>query len=147
MPPKSRTQRRAAFSGSLLTVPEPLPDDDPTQEASPKQALAAAPEPEPQSDKAPTAVPAKCEEPHSLPTTQEVPSPPTPEPNQPATAKRDRPPETVRLDKRASAELWDVYIQAKTADPFLSYRQFASGVVLDGLATHRRRQSRMSSDR
>lgn len=145
MPPKSRTQRRTAFSGSLLTVPEPLPDDDPTPETSSRQTLAAVPEPEPQSDKAPTAVPPEREEPNSVPTTKEAPSPP--EPNQPATAKRDRPPETVRLDKRASAELWDVYIQAKKADPFLSYRQFASGVVLDGLVAHRRRQNRVSPNR
>jgi hypothetical protein len=145
VPPKSRTQRRTAFSGSLLAVPEPLPDDEPTQVSSSRQALAAVPEPEPPSDKAPTAMPAEGEEPNSVPTTKEAPSPP--EPNQPATAKRDRPPETVRLDKRASAELWDVYIKAKKADPFLSYRQFASGVVLDGLAAHRRRQSRVSPNR
>jgi len=60
-------------------------------------------------------------------------------PNRPT---RERPPSTIRLDDRAGRELWDAYVKAKTQDPFLSYRQFASGVVLDGLATHRRREKR-----
>jgi hypothetical protein len=46
---------------------------------------------------------------------------------------RDRPP-ALRLSDHATTELWQAYLAAKQADPFLSYRQFASSIVLIGLA-------------
>lgn len=64
---------------------------------------------------------------------------------QPARSPRAHPPSTIRLAAQAGQQLWQAYLEAKHANPFLSYRQFASGVVLDGLAAHRRRQQRSSS--
>ena len=139
MPPKSRTGRHT-FGGNLLAVPTPQPDDDAPlsedttpvgEERSPVQRVDQTPVPEPVT-------------PRPQPTTTSPPTPdsarPTsPTPNRPV---REHPPSTIRLDDRAGRELWDAYVKAKTQDPFLSYRQFSSGVVLDGLATQRRREKR-----
>jgi len=57
-------------------------------------------------------------------------------------APRERPPGTIRLDDRAGQALWEAYVHVKTQDPFLSYRQFSSQIILDGLTAHRRRQQR-----
>ncbi len=51
-------------------------------------------------------------------------------------------PGTIRLNEQAGRSLWESYLEAKTDDPFLSYRQFASAVVLDGLASRQRRHKR-----
>lgn len=156
MPPR---KRGGTFSGSLLDVPTPLPDEDdrvgeePSEPSSPPAAV-LAPEPPPQAPEPPAPEPAA-----GAPDVQ-------PEPDAAASdetagrqpgsrrsrgsgaatsgASRERPPATIRLDDRAAPQLWDTYVEAKQADPFLSYRQFASGVVLDGLAAHRRRQQRSS---
>lgn len=56
---------------------------------------------------------------------------------EPGRTGRSGPPATLRLNEQAGAALWDAYLAAKQADPFLSYRQFASAVVLQGL--HRER--------
>jgi hypothetical protein len=40
------------------------------------------------------------------------------------------------LSERASEALWAAFVEAKNADPFLSYRQYASRIVQDGLAAH-----------
>lgn len=139
MPPKSRTGR-PTFGGNLLAVPTPLPDDDdapPSEDlvgeepSSPVQPVDQTPVPEP--------VPPQPHPTTASPDTPDSARPASPTPNR---STRERPPSTIRLDDRAGRELWDAYVKAKTQDPFLSYRQFASGVVLDGLATQRRREKR-----
>ena len=122
MPAKSRPGR-PTFGGKLLAVPTPLPDD----EAPPLQGSASA-----------------AEEPPPAPPTEPTPAPDHasaagPSPRRPT---RERPPGTIRLDDRAGQALWDAYVEAKTQDPFLSYRQFASQIILDGLTAHRRRHKR-----
>jgi hypothetical protein len=69
-------------------------------------------------------------------------SEPTPEPAAQRGTGGRKAPSTIRLDDRAGNPLYDAFLGAKQQDPFLSYRQFASGIVLDGLAAHRRRQKR-----
>jgi hypothetical protein len=141
VPPRSRTARGATFSGNLLAVPTPLPDDDeqepvgerapaneaprPLQEALPAQESETAAEDRPAATEDPTPDGAGGQ------TVQIRPG-------------RDRAPGTLRIDGRAGEPLWQAYIEAKSVDPFLSYRQFASGIVLDGLAVHKRRQKRSS---
>lgn len=114
MPAKSRPGR-PAFGGKLLAVPTPLPDDE---TPPPQGSASAAEEPPPAQPPEPT---------------------PAPSPRRPT---RERPPGTIRLDDRAGQALWEAYVQTKTQDPFLSYRQFASQIILDGLTAHRRRHKR-----
>jgi hypothetical protein len=52
------------------------------------------------------------------------------------------PPSTIRIDDKAGHQLFEAFVEAKRQDPFLSYRQFASSIVLDGLNMHHRRQKR-----
>jgi hypothetical protein len=135
--PQSRTARGASFSGNLLAVPTPLPDNDEQEPVGEKESAAEAPgplregltSPEPAVEDRPASVKDPDTEAGGGIATQSRPN-------------RDRAPGTIRIDSRAGEPLWEAYIEAKTLDPFLSYRQFASGVVLDGLATHRRRQKR-----
>ena len=147
-------KRGGSFGGNLLQVPTPLPDDEPeTVEPSASQhvgdVVVLAPEPNSPAVEEP--------EPEDLPerVVDDVPQAPSKIADRPASkrrgsaaagdrAARDKPPATIRLDDRAAPSLWDAFVDAKRVDPFLSYRQFASGVVLDGLAVHRRRQSRSS---
>ncbi len=142
MPPNTR-RRGGGFGGNLLAVPTPLPDDEPTSGDKP-----AGEQPEPVSGS-----PVPETQPPILPSAQ--PKPPvavvvpqvqqeceTRAPAHEGSPARRRPPSTIRLDDKAGHPLFDAYVEAKRLDPFLSYRQFASGIVLDGLAAHRRRQKR-----
>jgi hypothetical protein len=100
---------------------------------------------------APSSSPQVEDEPATPPPALTVAPDPDPEPDRPAVdsppavdkGRGDKkPPSTIRLDDRAGHPLFDAFLEAKRQDPFLSYRQFASGIVLDGLAAHRRRQKR-----
>lgn len=141
MPPSNR-RRGGTFGGSLLGVPAQLPDDgDQTTEPEQPDPAPADEAPAPPPNLAPVHV---ANEPAPAVEAQTVESlpPPGEEPRaKPTGVKRDRPPATIRLDERAGGGLWDAYLEAKAADPFLSYRQFASGVVLDGLDRRRKRRS------
>jgi hypothetical protein len=125
VPPKNRPSR-PTFGGKLLATPVPLPDDEapPPQDVTPP-----AEEPPP----APAPTPAVLT-PASLPQTPDHARPASPRPSRP---HRERPPGTIRLDDRAGQALWEAYLEAKTHDPFLSYRQFASGIILEGLTIRR----------
>jgi hypothetical protein len=141
VPPRSRTARGATFSGNLLAVPTPLPDDDEQEPVGEREPANEAPRPlrealpAQESETAAEDRPAATED-------------PTPNGAGEQTVQirpgRDRAPGTLRIDGRAGEPLWQAYIEAKSVDPFLSYRQFASGIVLDGLAVHKRRQKRSS---
>ena len=137
VPPSRRSNRGGAFGGSLLAVPNPLPDDDliPPAEESPTQQEFES-----------TTVPASLTAAHSPspalePTAQEE------DDAHPVSALRGsavgrRPPSTIRIDDKAGRQLFEAFVEAKRQDPFLSYRQFASSIVLDGLNVHHRRQKR-----
>lgn len=58
----------------------------------------------------------------------------TSQPAPAATPRRDTPPATLRLNDEASTTLWRAYLTEKARDPFMSLRQYASKVVLAGLA-------------
>ena len=116
MPAKSRPGR-PTFGGKLLAVPTPLPDDPDDEAPPPQDSAPAAEEPLPAQPTEPTPAPNHA-------------SAASPSPRRPT---RERPPGTIRLDDRAGQALWDAYVEAKTQDPFLSYRQFASQIILDGL--------------
>jgi hypothetical protein len=141
VPPRSRTARGTTFSGNLLAVPTPLPDDDEQEPVGERDPANEAPRPlrealpTQESETAAEDWPAAAED-------------PIPDGAGGQTAQirpgRDRAPGTLRIDGRAGEPLWQAYIEAKSLDPFLSYRQFASGIVLDGLAVHKRRQKRSS---
>ena len=138
MPPSRRSNRGGAFGGSLLAVPNPLPDDDliaPAEE-SPT-------EPEFDTD---TTVPASLAAAHS-PSPALEPKAQEEDDAHPVSALRGsavgrRPPSTIRIDDKAGRRLFEAFVEAKRQDPFLSYRQFASSIVLDGLNVHQRRQKR-----
>jgi hypothetical protein len=138
VPPSKRRSR--GFGGSLLTTPQVLPDDD--EETSAVELTA-------DTRSAPVAAVRSLAE--------DIPSEPPAMPRQPEPPKKERelspssepkqspakkPPGTLRLNEVAGPQLWDAFLEAKDADPFLSYRKFASDVVLDGLATRSRRQKR-----
>jgi hypothetical protein len=138
VPPSRRSNRGGAFGGSLLAVPNPLPDDDliaPAEE-SPT-------EPEFDTD---TTVPASLAAAHS-PSPDLEPKAQEEDDAHAVSALRGsaigrRPPSTIRIDDKAGHQLFEAFVEAKRQDPFLSYRQFASSVVLDGLNVHHRRQKR-----
>lgn len=147
-------RRRGGFGGSLLRVPQALPDDDePTPEpqrtepdgedrAEPvveEPAAEPAAEPELQSEETGSVVAIEEKRPGPRPARAAAPEPSPPVEEQRGSRK---PPATIRLNDRAGEALWQAYLEAKTADPFLSYRQFASLVVLDGLAADKKRRSR-----
>ncbi|MGH7745241.1 MAG: hypothetical protein ACREQ5_10655 [Candidatus Dormibacteria bacterium] len=136
MPPKNRSGR-SAFGGKLLAVPTPLPDDDEESASAAEEVPPTKPtEPPPAPESASVLLepaPASLQRP---PDEANAASPRRP--------SRERAPGTIRLDDRSGQALWEAYIEAKVQDPFLSYRQFASRVVHDGLAVHRRRQKRTS---
>lgn len=139
MPPSRGSSRGGAFGGSLLAIPTPLPDDEPipsAEESAAEQAPDAAPgvpeglavvRPQPSPDLEPKAQ----KEDDALSASAEW-----------GSAAGRRPPSTIRLDDKAGHPLFDAFVEAKRQDPFLSYRQFASGIVLDGLTLHNRRQKR-----
>ncbi len=97
--------KRPAFGGSLLGVPAPLPDE--------------------------AAEPAVAE-PTGEPTISSV-AAPAPSVAPPVAPGRQMPPTVLRLNHEAAPRLWDAYLVAKRADPFLSFAKFASDVVLRGL--------------
>ena len=138
MPPSRRSNRGGAFGGSLLAVPNPLPDDDliPPAEESPTQ----------QEFESDTTVPASLTPAH-LPSPALEPTAQEEDDAHPVSALRGsavgrRPPSTIRIDDKAGLQLFEAFVEAKRQDPFLSYRQFASSIVLDGLNVHHRRQKR-----
>jgi hypothetical protein len=117
--------------GSLLNgPPQPLPDDD-TPVASTENRAAPDPESE-RPDRSAEVIDLRDEKPAS-PEPQQVTAAPAHAPKQGKQA-----PGTIRLNEQAGGELWRAYVEVKAADPFLSYRQFASTVVLDGLRAHKR---------
>jgi cell pole-organizing protein PopZ len=128
----------------LLTKPQELPDDDdetsPEEQADPATSAPVAAV-YTVTDHAPSVPP-------TMPTQSVAPEEerePAQEPPQVKEAKQSpakKPPGTLRLNEVAGSQLWDAFLEAKDADPFLSYRKFASDVILDGLATRRRRQKR-----
>ena len=136
MPPSRRSNRGGAFGGSLLAVPTPLPDDEviPLAAESAEHAPDVGPrDPESLAIALPQRSPAleaQVEDDAQFESAVR------------GSAAGRRPPSTIRLDERAGHPLFDAFVEAKRQDPFLSYRQFASGVVLDGLTLHRRRQNR-----
>ena len=136
--PASGRSKRSSFGGSLLSVPAPLPDDEPPGPAHvAEESAPVTVSPSVAPDAPPETLPP--EPPPSGATSPAVGERPNVHPARPS---RERPPGTIRLGDQAARQLWEAYIETKQADPFLSYRQFASGVVLDGLALYRRRQKR-----
>lgn len=121
MPPSTRRARRPSFGGNLLNVPQPLPDDEAPVPSG--QDSAAPPADGAGAPTDPTAPPSAGEQ-----QTSAVGA---------GNAARGRAPGTIRLTEDAAAQLWASYVEAKNLDPFLSYRKFASSVILDGLATAR----------
>lgn len=122
--------------GSLLGPVEPLPDEEPPPSRPPTtEPLAAAPAPAVEEAAPPAPPTPRAAEPEPEP---EPPAPPAPAPER----RRERPPTTLRVNKAAAAALWDAFLEAKTADPFLSFAQFTSGVVLDGLQRAEQRAKR-----
>ena len=139
MPPNRRSNRGGAFGGSLLAVPTPLSDDDPLSptEESPTE----------QSSETDTTVPASLAAARSQPSPVLEPEAPEEDDAHSVSAVRGsaaerRPPSTIRIDDKAGHQLFEAFVDAKRLDPFLSYRQFASGIVLDGLNVHHRRLRR-----
>lgn len=143
MPPKRRPG--GGFGGSLLAVPTPIPDDDDVDQQEAPESAAVTPAPQSTAGQTPSDVKSGNDE-----RSGERPTDPDRDviddevSQQPPALERieKRPPSTIRLDDRAGHPLFDAFLVAKQQDPFLSYRQFASGIVLDGLAAHRRRQKR-----
>jgi len=131
-------------------TPQPLPEDEePTSVSATDEPVAATVEVAPPVTAAPSSSPQVEDEPATPPPALTVAPDPKPDrpavDSPPAVDKRrgdKKPPSTIRLDDRAGHPLFDAFLEAKRQDPFLSYRQFASGIVLDGLAAHRRRQKR-----
>ncbi len=133
MPDKSaeslpeRPRRGRGFGGSLIGMPSRLPEDDDEPEAPAPAAIPdrtlAEPEPAPE----PAAPPRR---------------PATKRATAPRGRRRESAPQTVRLSGPASSALWDGYLAAKEEDPFLTYVDYASGIVTDGLARDARRRSR-----
>lgn len=149
MPPSERRRSSFGGAGSLLGPVKPIPDDDPPEQPAP--APAAEPEPE-------QTVPAPAPEQRAAPPEPE-PGPeqraaePAPEPSRRANrggrpmarrrrGKDDEAPTTVRLSDRAGAALWEAFVEAKREDPFLTYVEYASGIVEGGLDRERRRRNR-----
>lgn len=152
MPPSRRSKRGGSFGGNLLVVPEPLPDDEPAEvtkqaaeeEQAPSEAEVATRETV--GEMPGHVVPAELG-PEAVIEVTELPEPVTPSDAEAVTGERvegskRRPPSTIRLDNKAGHPLFDAFLEAKQRDPFLSYRQFASGIVLDGLEAHQLRQER-----
>lgn len=108
--------------GSMLGLGPvaPLPDDD--EDVPVPQAPPAAPEPQAEPPAAPVAaVDAAASE-----------------------RARKGPPSTLRVNDTAGAALWEAFLVAKSQDPFLSFRQFTSHVVMDGLDRAAKRAARRS---
>jgi hypothetical protein len=138
VPPSRRSNRGGAFGGSLLAVPNPLPDDD--------LILPAEDSPTEREFDTDTKVPASLAAAHS-PSPALEPKAQEEDDAHPVSALRGsavgrRPPSTIRIDDKAGHQLFEAFVEAKRQDPFLSYRQFASSIVLDGLNVHHRRQKR-----
>jgi len=161
MPSKPRFQ-----TGSLLGPVQPLPDDD-EEPTPPPRKLAAAPEPrklaaapeprklaaapEPREREREPEPPTPVARPTPAPAPEPEPAPPeeTPAPDPAASAppraaegsrRRQGPPATLRVNDVAGRALWDAFLVEKAQDPFLSYREFVSRVVLAGLGKEKRRR-------
>jgi hypothetical protein len=126
-------RRSGGFRGNLLGVPQALPDDEATTASTtgetPKrgrQDLLTEPTARPDTTWAESSV--NDENPDALPKEAE------PANAEDVHGRRKTAPSTIRLNDPAGSALWNAYIEAKTRDPFLSYRQFASAVVLHGIA-------------
>lgn len=124
------TRKRGGPIAGLLTVPKPLPDDEYDEGSSPLAEEARS------VDEAPPV----AQVPPETPDIQLVPE--APPASQLTGPPRKGPPGTIRLNEAAGRRLWEAYLEAKSADPFLSYRQFASQVVGDGLAVLERARPR-----
>ena len=139
MPPSRRSNRGGAFGGSLLAVPNPLPGDDlipPAEDSLTEREFDTD-----------TTVPASLAAGQSPSPTLESPEAQEEGDAHPVSALRGsavgrRPPSTIRIDDKAGHQLFEAFVEAKRQDPFLSYRQFASSIVLDGLNVHQHRQKR-----
>ncbi len=119
----TKSRRGGAFGGgSLLGVPQALPDDD-NEQSQPEERPVL---PEPVEEPATTAAPVVAQ----------------PEAEPASSSARKGPPTTYRLNDPASVAVWEAFNVAKTADPFLSLRQFTSDVVREGLASRERRTKR-----
>jgi hypothetical protein len=149
VPPKRRPG--GGFGGSLLAVPTPIPDDDEVDQQEASTPAAVTPAPQSTAAQTPSDVKSGNDErpaerradPDREVIDDEVSQQPPAHQTPPAPQRiGKRPPSTIRLDDRAGHPLFDAFLVAKQQDPFLSYRQFASGIVLDGLAAHRRRRKR-----
>jgi hypothetical protein len=135
---------RRKFNSLVSGVPQALPDEDEdlavspsaeTQEDDTAGVAASVPE---RVERAAEVVSIRDEGPAAVQREPEVLDDPAP-----AIAKPQKPaPGTIRLNEHAGATLWEAYLDAKAIDPFLSYRQFASSVVLDGIAAQQRRKKR-----
>lgn len=100
--------KRSAFS--LLGQPQPLPDDDAPAVETPMT------KPAPHG----SAAPASTAEPQASPRGDKA------------------PPGTIRLNEAAGRSLWEAFAAEKASNPFLSYRQFASDVIVRGLKARAR---------
>ena len=155
-----RRARGGSFGGSLLSAPTPLPDEDefegPTP-TSPVESTEVTPPPPPLTGHGSSAEEASArvtrdanetsrEQPASRAPKSTPPREAAPAPARAGTSGRGRqgPPQTLRVDDSAGAELWDAFLEEKNVDPFLSYRQFASRVVTEGLRAEARRKQRRS---
>lgn len=135
MAAKSR-RRGGGFGGSLLTVPQALPDDDePTtapEAGEPPGQVERERVPEPASSPEPAVGSIVAGENRDTQARDAEPAGAGDE-----RAGRKTPPSTIRLNDSAGSALWGAYVEAKSHDPFLSYRQYASAVVLDGIAARK----------
>lgn len=124
------TKKRTGFGGTLLGTPQPLPDEDdapaPVQAPQPPVAAVEAPE------EARTTELERAPAPRSRPAARPK-AAPAPSEAQPRLPVAKSAPGTLRLNDVAGPALWAAYLEAKASDPFLSYRQFASNIVMAGL--------------
>lgn len=130
-------RRRAT---SLSQVPTPLPDDEDDQPTAPP------PEPEREPAGEPAVrmlVPETAADPEA-PATDPQP-PPTPPGAVPAPPGRGAP-ATVRLRHRTKNRVWDTYLQARAADPWLTLTEYVSGLCDETLDRRERAAKRRNKD-
>jgi hypothetical protein len=108
--------------GGLLSVPQPIPEDKDSEAPTEPAQVRLADVPEVVAGR--------------------IASAPTAPPELRQGSGRKSAPGTLRLNEVARPALWEAFTEAKAADPFLSYRKFASDIVLAGLDTERRRNRR-----
>jgi hypothetical protein len=128
-------RKRASFGGgSLLGPVKPIPDDDvPTAEPDPTPPTVSEPE-----EEQPSVVPARAPQ-IDAERAERV----RRRGGRPMARRRrgieDEGPATIRLDEGAKAALWESFVRAKQQDPFLTYTEHASAIVMDGIDRERRR--------